>query len=218
MDDVVILSSDNELPKATKITDSSFWSSNSVLFGSKVELENVELKNDSEWPTEELSDGESVDVTATSDHDLLSGKDYIIHITSESELDGTDAPVGAFSIKGVMSIANDNVVLLPFSVDEIGIATSTEPTNIAETYSLKQNYPNPFNPTTQITFEIPKPGLVELNVFDLLGRKIDVLVSERKSAGSYSILFDAEKLSSGIYIYQLKVGEYIETRKMSLIK
>lgn len=133
-------------------------------------------------------------------------------------MDGTDAPVGAFSIKGVMSIANDNVVLLPFSVDEIGIATSTEPTNIAETYSLKQNYPNPFNPTTQITFEIPKPGLVELNVFDLLGRKIDVLVSERKSAGSYSILFDAEKLSSGIYIYQLKVGEYIETRKMSLIK
>lgn len=85
-------------------------------------------------------------------------------------------------------------------------------------YKLLQNYPNPFNPATMITYQIPKESMVELKVFDLLGREVLTLVREYKPAGRYSVSFDGSRLPSGMYVYSLKAGQYTYSRKMSLIK
>ena len=80
------------------------------------------------------------------------------------------------------------------------------------------NYPNPFNPTTNIIFAIPSDSHVELVVFDVLGRKVAELVNEFRNQGTHTISFDASSLSSGIYLYQLTVGNQITTKQMTLIK
>jgi len=93
-------------------------------------------------------------------------------------------------------------------------------------YYLRQNYPNPFNPVTKIKYNIPSATLrqaqsdilVTLKVYDILGTEIATLVNEEKPAGEYEVEFDGTKLTSGIYFYQLKTGDFIETRKMVLLK
>jgi len=96
-------------------------------------------------------------------------------------------------------------------------------------YSLSQNYPNPFNPSTKIKYTIPSVTLsgvegsrVQLKVYDVLGKEVATLVNEEKPAGSYEVEFKSSvgslQLASGIYYYQLRAGDYIETRKMILLK
>ena len=86
------------------------------------------------------------------------------------------------------------------------------------TYKLEQNYPNPFNPETNIQFDLPKEGLVTLKVYDILGREVKNLVNEFKQAGSYIVSFDGSELSSGIYFYRLEAGEFVQVKRMVLIK
>lgn len=93
--------------------------------------------------------------------------------------------------------------------------TSTE---IPEKYSLYQNYPNPFNPSTNIKFDIHKQGIASLKVFDLLGKEMETLVDEQLSVGTYEVTFNASLLPSGIYFYVLKTGEFVESKKMVLVK
>ncbi len=85
-------------------------------------------------------------------------------------------------------------------------------------FSLEQNYPNPFNPNTVISYRLPVISHVTLKVFDVLGNEIETLVNEEKPAGSYKITWYPENLASGVYIYQLRANNYIETRKMLLLK
>ncbi|MBK7228839.1 MAG: T9SS type A sorting domain-containing protein [Ignavibacteriales bacterium] len=87
-------------------------------------------------------------------------------------------------------------------------------------YSLSQNYPNPFNPSTIISYQLPKACNVTLKVFDVLGREVATLVDEYRNAGSYDVEFSIEnlELSTAIYFYQLKAGEFVETKKMLLLK
>jgi photosystem II stability/assembly factor-like uncharacterized protein len=89
-------------------------------------------------------------------------------------------------------------------------------------YILEQNYPNPFNPSTSIKYAISSRQFVALKVFDVLGNEIAVLVNEEKSSGSYEVNFSAtggaSKLSSGVYYYQLRAGEYVESKKMIYLK
>ena len=91
--------------------------------------------------------------------------------------------------------------------------------NITPTqYNLSQNYPNPFNPTTKINYSLPKSGLVTLKIYNILGQEVNTLVNEVKSAGVYSVDFNASNLSSGIYFYTIKSGDFTDVKKMSLIK
>jgi len=90
--------------------------------------------------------------------------------------------------------------------------------DIPEKFSLSQNYPNPFNPTTQISFDISKASFVNLVVYDGLGRGIEKVVNQQLSPGSYKYEWDASSYPSGIYFYKLQVGEFVETKKMVLIK
>jgi hypothetical protein len=85
-------------------------------------------------------------------------------------------------------------------------------------YSLYSNYPNPFNPTTTIKYDLPKDGFVEIAVFDILGRRIITLVNEVKAAGSYEQVFGASILPSGVYIYKIQSGSFIDSKKMILLK
>jgi len=83
---------------------------------------------------------------------------------------------------------------------------------------LYQNYPNPFNPTTTISFEVPKKSFVSLKIYDLLGREEMTLLNETRDQGKYEIKFDGSRLTSGVYLYQLQVGDYKETKKLLLTK
>jgi len=86
------------------------------------------------------------------------------------------------------------------------------------TYQLIQNYPNPFNPTTTISYNLPKSGLVNLVIYDVLGKEIKRLVSEYKQAGTYKVNFDASVLASGVYFYSLRVNDFFEVKKMLMLK
>jgi hypothetical protein len=89
---------------------------------------------------------------------------------------------------------------------------------VPQVYALEQNYPNPFNPTTNIRFALPKAGMVELKIYDILGREVAVLLNNVTPAGNHTVEFDASQLSSGVYFYTLKAAEFTETKKMALIK
>ncbi|MEQ9264548.1 MAG: T9SS type A sorting domain-containing protein [Balneolaceae bacterium] len=101
-----------------------------------------------------------------------------------------------------------------------GVSVHTEQPrpNLPEHILLEQNYPNPFNPNTRILFEVPRAGLVTLEVFNLLGQRVAELVNEQKAIGRYEVNFNASSLSSGVYVYKLNTGGQQLTRKMTLIK
>ena len=100
---------------------------------------------------------------------------------------------------------------------------STTPNINPSSFLLNQNYPNPFNPTTSISYQVQLSGDVTLNIYDVLGNRIKTLVNESKPVGDYQIKWDGtnqngERLSSGQYFYQLKVGDFVSTKKMVLLK
>lgn len=107
-------------------------------------------------------------------------------------------------------------------VDFDGTYTYTDAVEIEvlknDSYALNQNYPNPFNPQTRITFSVPTSTHTTLKVIDILGNEVATLLNEIIQAGSYDLSFDASNLASGIYIYQLKSGDFISTKKMTLVK
>ena len=89
---------------------------------------------------------------------------------------------------------------------------------IPKEFKLIQNYPNPFNPITKIRFDLPKNANVKLTIYDMLGREIETIVNEHLNAGSYEVTFDGTKYTSGVYYYRLNAGEFVETKKMILVK
>jgi len=105
--------------------------------------------------------------------------------------------------------------IIDFNNPPIGIK---EEYIIPSKYSLNQNYPNPFNPTTTIQYELPQRSDVQITVYDLLGRQVTNLVSETQEAGNKSIQWDATNVSSGMYFYQIRAGEFVETKKMVVLK
>ena len=90
--------------------------------------------------------------------------------------------------------------------------------NLPITFSLEQNYPNPFNPSTTIKYSIPQTSFVTLKIYDVLGREVSTLVNEEKTAGNYQLNFDASNIASGIYFYKIQSGNFVNIKKMVLIK
>jgi len=85
-------------------------------------------------------------------------------------------------------------------------------------FALLQNYPNPFNPSTTIRYQVPVASHVTLTVFDLLGREVATLVDGVEEPGNKSVTFDASNLASGMYLYRLKAGTFVETRKLMVLR
>ncbi|MGF1669243.1 MAG: FG-GAP-like repeat-containing protein, partial [Balneolaceae bacterium] len=155
--------------------------------------------------TEELPVAASLSNTALNTESVLleglePGIVYYLAVFAENDLGSAVSDTVSFTTELITSIDDD-----PFN-------------ELPEKVTLHQNYPNPFNPSTVIRYTLPESRDVKLVVYDLLGRQITVLVNDIQPAGNHEILFDANKLSSGIYIYRLESGEMNLTRKMMLVK
>ncbi|MCF8241633.1 MAG: T9SS type A sorting domain-containing protein [Melioribacteraceae bacterium] len=85
-------------------------------------------------------------------------------------------------------------------------------------YKLSQNYPNPFNPSTTINYSLKENGFVTLKIYNILGQEMVTLVNKELNAGQHTVNFDASKLSSGVYIYQIQAGNFTSSKKMLLLK
>lgn len=134
--------------------------------------------------------------------------------TGTTALWGTSITTGTPCLAGWSVGATGTVVRL----NGVPVAVNDPTSTIPSAYKLEQNYPNPFNPGTSITFAIPLAGIVELKVYDILGKEVSSLVSGNMKAGTHIVPFDASSLSSGIYIYKLTAGSFIDSKKMVLIR
>ena len=103
-------------------------------------------------------------------------------------------------------------------LSEITSVEEQEIDEIPTEFLLSQNFPNPFNPNTKIKYSVPTSSQVTIKIFNTLGEELETLVNEEKSAGSYEIIWTSKQLPSGVYLYQLKAGNYINTKKMILLK
>lgn len=115
-------------------------------------------------------------------------------------------------------IAGDDGVILHTTNGGVTSVKEITGNALPQQFLLSQNYPNPFNPTTTIEFSIPKQSFVSLKVYDLLGREVATLVNEELHGGSYKTQFNAPNLSSGVYLYRLNAGGFIQTKKLMLMK
>ena len=111
----------------------------------------------------------------------------------------------------------------PLKLSDVGptylISTGIEQEKgMPNSFHLFQNYPNPFNPSTKISWQLPVSSWLTLKVFDVLGNEVVTLVDDNKQAGNYEVEFNALELSSGIYFYQLRAGNFIQTKKMIVVK
>ena len=113
--------------------------------------------------------------------------------------------------------ANADTALSVWNNILVGV-NENETKTISTNYSLEQNYPNPFNPSTTIRYSISKSGLVQLKIYDILGREVAQLVNEEKSAGTHEVKFNGTNLSSGIYFYRITSGNFTQTKKLMLLK
>jgi len=98
--------------------------------------------------------------------------------------------------------------------------TSTQYVNrgMPSAFGLSQNYPNPFNPTTTIRYDVPKESHVAIKVYNILGQEVMTLVDDNKRPGRYAVMLDGARLASGIYIYRVKAGDFVESKKLVVIK
>jgi len=119
------------------------------------------------------------------------------------------------TIPGFGSINAKHVFYNPAS-PVIGIRPISS--GVVKKYSLGQNYPNPFNPSTKINVQIVKSGLVRMNVYDVLGREVRRLVDQNLQSGAYQVDFDASNLPSGVYFYKITSGNFVDIKKMVLVK
>ena len=132
----------------------------------------------------------------------------------------TNHYIGALAVSGTYLFAGtsgDGVWRRPLS-EMITSVWETTWNDLPIEYKLGQNYPNPFNPATTIRYSIPQTSQVIIKVFDILGNEMETLINEEKPVGNYEIEFDASKLPSGVYFYRLQADNFIETKKMALMK
>jgi len=106
----------------------------------------------------------------------------------------------------------------PMPTESSPFSTGILPVGAPLVYSLNQNYPNPFNPTTTISYTLPERSAVSLRVYNILGQIVETLVNTEQTSGNHVVVFDANRLSSGVYFYRLEAGRFTQVMKMMLLK
>jgi len=134
-------------------------------------------------------------------------EDYTIHRANLDNTNKIELVTGIPNFLAGIALSSDSILL---SIDD--------EYSFAQKFELHQNYPNPFNPITLIKYQISEVSFVKLKVYDVLGNEVATLVNDEKPAGEYEVEFNGNDLTSGIYFYQLRAGEFIQTKKMILIK
>ncbi len=141
---------------------------------------------------------------------------YLVHVSTKihNYMIALGSSVQSYTYTSPITQAgasNVNINLLATAISKNGPDVPTR-------YSLSQNYPNPFNPSTQITYQLKSAQHVRLTVFDVTGREVAVLVDKMQNAGAHTVTFHADNLSTGVYFYRLKAGNFTNTKKMILLK
>jgi len=182
--------------------------------------------NGTSWSQAGLTN-RNVNALALSGANLFAGTDGGVFLSTNSGtnwiatnngLASTDIQSLAVSGKYLFAglLGNQGVWRRPLSE----MITSAEPlkTGLPLEFLLRQNFPNPFNPCTTIKYVLPKSSEVRLSVYDMLGRGVSVLVSERRDAGVHEVRFDASGLSSGVYFYRLQAGDFVSSKRLLLLR
>ncbi len=149
---------------------------------------------------------------------------YVWVISPEGELIGKIALPSNVSASNCAWGDDDNRTLFitagssVYRVRPLVTSINREGSNFPESFELFQNYPNPFNPTTKITYSIPVTSNVVIKVYDMSGREVVTVEDCQKNAGTHTLLFDAEKLASGVYYYNLTANEFSSTKKFVILK
>jgi len=155
------------------------------------------LEGETKWSTFGLNCGTLGDINGDGyDEFYIIAPQYPDTAGTENEL----GKIYVYSMKKFLVDVNDNDNQMP------------------QKYSLEQNYPNPFNPTTTINYSVRGKGFAQLKIYDVLGKEIATLVNEEKRQGRYSVKFNGTNLPSGVYIYTLRVNNFVQSRKMMLLK
>lgn len=171
--------------------------------GETAYFDNIQIEAERGWLSADatsgvLAEGESIDIT--------------LHFDTEAD---ADEYLATLSVITNNPDAGTIHIPVTYNLEEsVSIGKPEAPVS----FTLDQNYPNPFNPTTNIRFGLPEAADVTLEVYNMLGQRVDVLVNENRSSGYHNITFDGSNLSSGVYIYRIQAGNYVETRKLTLIK
>jgi hypothetical protein len=138
--------------------------------------------------------------------------------------DSTEAGTGDYTLQLTSrpyTVARGGITELgSFGVGIFGKVTGVDeyPQNLPLEYHLSQNYPNPFNPTTMIRYTLAKSSKVKIAVYDLLGKEVATLVNAKFDAGEHAVEWNTENMASGIYIYKLITKDFVQARKMTLLK
>ncbi len=183
-----------------------------------------------------IVDEDSLILSSATGFSIENEQEYI-HVRGNGTVSEYLELFAELSYKNVSLVPTDTLKSIEFNVYSSGVATnkivrylevnidSMATSNeemfnedIPTSFSLEQNYPNPFNPSTTIQFGLPEAAIVRLEVFNVLGQRVKELVTEQLSAGFHAVPFNATDLSSGIYIYRIQAGTFVETKKMTLIK
>lgn len=154
------------------------------------------------------------------DYGLNQNPDFVSIDTTNGELavNPSDEDVGTYDFDIIATDTDDRQTTFDITL-VVEMTTSNESEGaLPQEYSLKHNYPNPFNPSTVINYELPQNSEVQLEVFDISGRKVRTLVDEQQPAGEHQVRFNASSLSSGVYFYRIDAGSFQKVRKMTLIK
>lgn len=165
---------------------------------------------------------------------IADGKEYVIEewvdppFIGPSEFSGTitrqDHGLGSdeFRLAWVFDGTTNNMT--SWDIDDIRLSDEVLETNLENgteipvSFGMDQNYPNPFNPSTNIHYQVPESAHVTLKIYDVSGRLVATVVNEQRPAGRYTVRFDGSALASGLYLYRMQAGEFIQTRKLMLIK
>jgi photosystem II stability/assembly factor-like uncharacterized protein len=182
------------------------------------------IDNGNNWSQTMMTNRSVIAMTTISDSIIYAGTDLGVYVSYDNGNSGEQINSG-LTESLIYSLSLDKSGHL-FAGTNNGIFRSTDALTFIDedhkdlplNFTLSQNYPNPFNPSSKISWQSPVGSHQTLKVYDLLGREVATLVDEFRPAGSYEVKFDAENLTSGIYLYKLQVGSNTETRKMVLMK
>jgi photosystem II stability/assembly factor-like uncharacterized protein len=130
-------------------------------------------------------------------------------------------PNGIWTLKVVDMVSGNSGILQSWGLKlffDNPTSVESDYTVVPQKFEVYQNFPNPFNPSTTIRWQQPESGFVTLTIYDVLGREVTTLVNEELSAGKHEIIFESLSFSSGVYFYQIRAGNFIQTKKMILLK
>ena len=159
-----------------------------------------------EIESEDFTVASGSDVTFTAGEKIVLGPGFKVE-SGSSFLAMVDTDVGNIS-----SQTKEEEAPLVDRIDDL------ESTDKPETYSLSQNYPNPFNPVTNIAFSVPERSHVRIAVYAITGQIVATLADEVREAGTYTVQFDATRFASGLYVYRMQAGNFVQSRQMTLLK